>query len=76
MSKEAILKATDLGKEYGELCVLKDVSMTMERGEFIAIVGKSGSGKTTLLSLVSGLERPTNGRVVLNKQGHYRYIGE
>ena len=66
MSKEAILKATDLGKEYGELSVVKEVSMTMETGEFIAIVGKSGSGKTTLLSLVSGLERPSNGRVVLN----------
>lgn len=66
MSKEAILKATDLGKEYGPLCVVKEVSMTMETGEFIAIVGKSGSGKTTLLSLLSGLERPSSGRVVLD----------
>jgi ABC-type lipoprotein export system ATPase subunit len=66
MSREAIIEATDLGKEYGELSVVKEVSMTMETGDFIAIVGKSGSGKTTLLSLLSGLERPSNGRVVLN----------
>ncbi len=66
MSKQAILEAADLGKEYGSLCVVKKVAIIVEKGEFIAIVGKSGSGKTTLLSLLSGLERPTNGRVILN----------
>lgn len=66
MSKEAILEGMDLRKEYGTLCVVKGVSLTVEKGEFISIVGKSGSGKTTLLSLLSGLERSTNGRVILN----------
>ncbi len=66
MSKQAILTSTGLNKEYGSLRVVKEVSMTMETGEFIAIAGKSGSGKTTLLSLLSGLERPSSGRVVLD----------
>ena len=66
MNSQAILEGMDLRKEYGTLCVVKGVSMTMGKGEFISIVGKSGSGKTTLLSLVSGLERPTSGRVILN----------
>lgn len=66
MSKQAILTGTGLSKEYGSLRVVKEVAMTVEAGEFIAIVGKSGSGKTTLLSLLSGLERPSSGRVVLD----------
>jgi ABC-type lipoprotein export system ATPase subunit len=66
MNRQAILEGMDLRKEYGTLCVVKGVSITVEKGEFISIVGKSGSGKTTLLSLLSGLERPTNGRVVLS----------
>jgi putative ABC transport system ATP-binding protein len=66
MNKQTILEGMALRKEYGTLCVVRDVSMTMEKGEFISIMGKSGSGKTTLLSLLSGLERPDNGRVILN----------
>ena len=56
MSKRVILTGTGLNKEYGSLRVVKEVAMTVEAGEFIAIVGKSGSGKTTLLSLLSGLD--------------------
>lgn len=56
----------DLNKEYGSLKVVKNVSLTMEEGEFVSIVGKSGSGKTTLLSLLSGLEHPSSGRVIMD----------
>ncbi len=66
MNKDNILESMDLNKEYGSLHVVKDVSLTVEKGKFISIVGKSGSGKTTLLSLLSGLERPSKGRVFLN----------
>ena len=66
MSEQAVLEGMDLRKEYGPLCVIKGVDLTVESGEFISIAGKSGSGKTTLLSLLSGLERPTSGRVILN----------
>jgi putative ABC transport system ATP-binding protein len=56
----------DLSKKYGDLEVLKGVSLAVDVGEFACLVGKSGCGKTTLLSLLSGLEKPTRGRVILN----------
>ncbi len=65
MSKAAILSGTDLSKRYGDLEVVRGVSLTVNAGEFVCLVGKSGSGKTTLLSLLSGLEKPTKGRVIL-----------
>ena len=66
MTKSAILSGTDLSKKYGDLEVVKNVSMAIDAGEFVCLVGKSGCGKTTLLSLLSGLEKPTKGRVILN----------
>jgi putative ABC transport system ATP-binding protein len=66
MSKISILSGEGLSKKYGSLEVVKGVSMKVDAGEFVCLVGKSGCGKTTLLSLLSGLERPTKGDVVLN----------
>jgi putative ABC transport system ATP-binding protein len=66
MSKSNILIGENLSKTYGELAVVKDVSLSVKDGEFVSLVGKSGCGKTTLLSLLSGLERPTKGQVMLN----------
>ena len=66
MSKSTILSGTDLSKKYGDLEVVKGVSITVNEGEFVCLVGKSGCGKTTLLSLISGLEKPTKGRVSLD----------
>ena len=66
MSKTSILSGEGLSKKYGSLEVVKGVSMSVDAGEFECLVGKSGCGKTTLLSLLSGLERPTKGDVVLN----------
>ena len=50
------------------LTVLNDITFTLERGGFLAIVGPSGSGKTTLLGLLAGLDRPASGRVELDGQ--------
>jgi putative ABC transport system ATP-binding protein len=66
MINSGILSGEDLRKSYGALEVLKGVSLAVDPGEFVCLVGKSGCGKTTLLSLLSGLEKPTQGRVSLD----------
>jgi putative ABC transport system ATP-binding protein len=66
MNNGTILSGIDLGKKYGNLEVVKDVTLSIKAGEFACLVGKSGCGKTTLLSLLSGLERPTSGEVKLD----------
>ncbi|MBI5439706.1 MAG: ABC transporter ATP-binding protein [Deltaproteobacteria bacterium] len=66
MSRTPILECTELSKTYGDLPVVKGVTLSVADGEFVSLVGKSGSGKTTLLSLLSGLESPSAGRVVLD----------
>jgi ABC-type lipoprotein export system ATPase subunit len=66
MSKSAMLVGVNLTKTYGELAVVKAASLAVNDGEFVALVGKSGCGKTTLLSLLSGLERPSSGQVMIN----------
>jgi putative ABC transport system ATP-binding protein len=66
MNNHYIISAADLNKDFGSLQVVKGVNLDIRKGEFVSIVGKSGSGKTTLLSLLSGLERPSSGRVTVN----------
>ncbi|MEO0113826.1 MAG: ATP-binding cassette domain-containing protein, partial [candidate division WOR-3 bacterium] len=63
MNNEIILKTEKLNKIYlrGEekVWALKDIDLTIKRGEFVSILGPSGSGKTTLLNLLSGFDKPT-----------------
>lgn len=70
-----ILKTEGLSKVYhqGDMDVraLKDCSFSVEKGEFVAVVGASGSGKSTLLNLCGGLDRPTGGKVFLGEVDLY-----
>ncbi len=68
---EEIIVAQNVQKEYrrGKEIVhaLRDVTLTIRGGEFIIVEGKSGCGKTTLLNVLSGLDRPTSGRIILDQ---------
>ena len=71
-----ILKVQNLTKKYGkkdtEVVALDNVSFSVEKGEFIAIVGASGSGKSTLLHLMGGVDKPTSGKVFINDKDIYQ----
>jgi ABC-type histidine transport system ATPase subunit len=64
----AIVEIQDLHKNFGPLEVLKGVSMDVEQGEVVTIIGRSGSGKSTLLRCVNFLEQPTHGRISVDGQ--------
>lgn len=72
---DIILQTSGLKKYYGEgeaqVRALDGINLTVERGEFIAIVGASGSGKSTLLHLLGGIDRPTAGSVQINGTSLY-----
>ncbi|MGB8983215.1 MAG: ABC transporter ATP-binding protein [Anaerolineales bacterium] len=60
----------------GEFTALKGVDLTIKRGEFVSIVGKSGSGKSTLLNMITGIDHPTQGRVVIGGTDIYTGVTE
>jgi putative ABC transport system ATP-binding protein len=60
----------------GEFTALKGVDLTINRGEFVSLVGKSGSGKSTLLNMVTGIDHPTQGRVVIGGMDIYTGVTE
>jgi branched-chain amino acid transport system ATP-binding protein len=64
----ALLAVEDLHVAYGAAPAVKGVSLTVERGETVALIGANGAGKTTLLRAVAGLVRPRGGRVLLDGQ--------
>lgn len=71
-----VLKIEDLCKRYDEgetqVSALKNISLSVEKGEFVAIVGQSGSGKSTLLHLIGGVDKPTSGKIYVNGEEVYQ----
>ncbi len=66
--KDIILQLEQIEKSFGDTPVLKGLNISVERGEFITLLGASGCGKTTLLRIIAGLEHPDRGRVLLEKE--------
>ncbi|MEH2069803.1 MAG: ATP-binding cassette domain-containing protein [Nostoc sp.] len=66
------LSILDLTKEFGKKKILKSLNLEVAPGEFVAIVGRSGCGKSTLLRLVSALDKPTSGGILLDGEPLYR----
>lgn len=68
----ALLEVKNLKKVYttrfgtNQVKALSDVNFSVEKGEYVAIMGESGSGKTTLLNILASLDKPTNGEILLN----------
>nr|WP_207722393.1 MULTISPECIES: ABC transporter ATP-binding protein [Lachnospiraceae] len=66
------MKVKDLRKVYGigetQVNALDGINLTVQRGEFVAIVGSSGSGKTTFLNMVGGLDVPTSGKIIVDQK--------
>lgn len=68
MTNNIILEIKNLKKSYGQNQVLKDISITVEKGEVISIIGSSGSGKSTFLRSINLLETPTDGQILYHGQ--------
>lgn len=66
MSSQPVIQTVHLYKRFGEITALDDVNIIVARGEFVAIMGSSGSGKTTLMNILTCLDTPSEGQVLLN----------
>lgn len=77
MSKKILLEAIDLHKEYGEdegkVVALDKVNLKIYDGELLVVLGSSGSGKSTLLNMLGGMDYPTSGKIIVDKQNICEY---
>ena len=64
MSKNKLMDVVDISVSYGPIQALKGVSLSVDKGEIVALLGANGAGKTTLLQTISGILKPTNGKII------------
>ena len=80
MMEESFFLVKNVNKTFGKRRVLKNINFSIQKGEFVSLVGVSGSGKSTLLNIIAGLEKPDEGNVfldgkdILNKTGNVSYM--
>ena len=67
-----VIEFKNIKKAYEDKVVISDFNLSIEKGEFVAIVGASGSGKSTLLHQVGGVDRPTSGKVIIDNEDIYK----
>ncbi len=65
-SSDDILRVEHIAKRYGAVTALTDVSLRLERGEVLGLIGDNGAGKSTLIKIICGFQTPTSGRIILN----------
>ncbi len=70
MAKETILEVINIKKSYPDLDTLEDISLSLKRNQFVSLLGPSGCGKSTLFNIISGLEPPDSGRIIINGQDY------
>ena len=70
MSKETILEVKNIKKSYPRLHTLEDISLQLGKNQFISILGPSGCGKSTLFNIISGLEMPDKGDVIIDDKNY------
>jgi len=66
MAKETILEVINVKKSYPDLNTLENISLGLERNQFVSVLGPSGCGKSTLFNIISGLEMPDSGSIIIN----------
>jgi putative ABC transport system ATP-binding protein len=71
-----MIRLENVDKYYGSSHILKEITMVIEKGDFISVMGSSGSGKSTLLNLIGGMDRPEKGRIIVGGEDITSYTDE
>lgn len=71
-----MIRLENVDKYYGNSHILKDITLVIEKGDFISVMGSSGSGKSTLLNLIGGMDRPEKGRIIVGGEDITSYTDE
>jgi putative ABC transport system ATP-binding protein len=71
-----MIRLENVDKYFGSSHILKDITLVLEKGDFISVMGSSGSGKSTLLNLIGGMDRPEKGRIIVGGEDITSYTDE